>query len=319
MIGSTLIVLVRIFGLTAAGFIVFQLRFLQDRVLPPIVFVTVNVLFPMYSVYSLSAGWSEATSGGIVWMAIFFVACVLTIGLQTGVAFAVVNRTKIFATERPNQLRVLFAAHNAGYIPLPILGPLVSPSVLVYMFFYVLAFQLLFWTVALSAIRGSGGVSFRLSMPLVGIVVGLVVAATNTYRFMPAPIEFVFSFAGSYAMDFILVVLGGILAGIPRHHMRFRPEFGWFVVAKMIAFPALMVPVSWLLTRGIADPNLAFGIRLALVIEAAVPPATNIMIATKQFGQEEDVRYTGTAILVTYAAAAVTLPLFVTLTLYLLR
>jgi hypothetical protein len=50
-------------------------------------------------------------------------------------------------------------------------------------------------------------------------------------------------------------------------------------------------------------------------LEAAVPPATNLAIATKAFGSEEQLHYAGTGLILTYLASAAGIPLFVILAL----
>jgi hypothetical protein len=57
------------------------------------------------------------------------------------------------------------------------------------------------------------------------------------------------------------------------------------------------------------------GCSLYSYLEAAVPPATNLAIATKAFGSEEQLHYAGTGLILTYLASAAGIPLFVILAL----
>jgi len=182
-----------------------------------------------------------------------------------------VHRTRLLQTEHPRELVSLFAVHNAGYLPLPILSVFAPQSLMVYMFFFVLAFNLIFWTVAVSYMSGRGRLVFRLNVPIVGIFVGLLLAVFHLYRFVPSIIR---------------------------------------LPIKLLIFPALfMIAMIFVPLRGL-PPGLAFGIRLGVVLQAAVPPATNLMIVAKAFGTEKQVHYTGSGIIVTYLSSLVTLPLF---------
>jgi hypothetical protein len=110
-----------------------------------------------------------------------------------------------------------------------------------------------------------------------------------------------------------MVVLGAILASVSKGGFRFRREYAGFVLVKMIAYPLVVVGVMALIPFGGVRPDVAAGIRLALILEAVVPPATNILVVTKAYGTSEQLEYAGSAILFTYAAGLVLMPAFLIL------
>lgn len=310
MLQPIFLVVLRLFGLTLAGYLLFRIPLLRRRILDPFVFVVLNVLFPLYFVHNFPAGWDAAMAVGFQWMIVFFVACIVLMGFQMVLGRFLVYRTRLFQTDHPRELVSLFAIHNAGYLPLPILAVFAPRSLMVYMFFFVLAFNLIFWTIAVSYMSGHGRLVFRFNVPLVGIFVGLLLAMFHLYRFVPSFIQIPIEYAGNSSMDLILVALGGVLATIPPADLRIRREFLQLVGLKMLIFPALfMIAMIFVPLRGL-PPQLAFGIRLGVVLQAAVPPATNLMIVAKAFGTEEQVHYTGSGIMVTYLSSLLTLPLF---------
>ncbi len=271
MLQPIFLVVLRLFGLTLAGYLLFSIPLLRRRLLDPFVFVVLNVLFPLYFVHNFPAGWDAAVAVGWQWMVVFFAACIVLMGFQMMLGRFLVHRTRLLQTEHPRELVSLFAVHNAGYLPLPILSVFAPQSLMVYMFFFVLAFNLIFWTVAVSYMSGRGRLVFRLNVPIVGIFVGLLLAVFHLYRFVPSIIR---------------------------------------LPIKLLIFPALfMIAMIFVPLRGL-PPGLAFGIRLGVVLQAAVPPATNLMIVAKAFGTEKQVHYTGSGIIVTYLSSLVTLPLF---------
>jgi predicted permease len=204
------------------------------------------------------------------------------------------------------------------------------------MFSYVLAFQLIFWSFAVSIIEGGrhdsagGGPRIRLkfNMPLAGLLAGLILAVTGVYELIPVAIRAPLESVSGYAMDGILVVLGGILAGIPHHRLLAHREFKGFIIIRQLLFPALVLGIMLGLRLIFAPGGILAGrppgigdtwrwLQLVLVLEAAVPPATNLAIAARAFGTEEQLHYTGSGLILSYIASAVGIPLFVVLSLLL--
>jgi len=311
MLGPILPAVGRLVFFTALGFFLFRAEPLRRRVLPPFIAVTINVLFPLYFIHDLSRNWEAAADAGWGWMLGSFFACVVMVGLQGLIGKCLTIYTKGLASDQPREMVALFALHNAGYIPIPIMRALASGPILVYVFIYTLAFNAVFWTVAVGYFRqGSRSFIFRPNMPMVGLALGLVIAATDLYRFVPDGTVQVLDSAVPVALDLVLVVLGGILASIPREDLKYRSEFGRLVFWKMLIYPAVVLAALWLAPIAGLPGELAYALPPALVIQAAAPPATNIMIVARAYGSEEQVHFAGSAIIVTYVAAILTLPLF---------
>jgi predicted permease len=151
---------------------------------------------------------------------------------------------------------------------------------------------------------------FKLNPPVVGILLGLLLAVTGWYDAFPGWVRAPFRWASVIALDAIMVVLGAVLASIPAAGLSFRREFGGLVLVKMLLYPLAVLGIMALIPLRGVDAEVASGIKLALVLEAAVPPATNVLVITKAYGTKEQVEYAGGAIVTTYAASLVLLPLF---------
>lgn len=314
-IGEVLLPVLRLFGFAIAGFLVFKIDLVRKAFFKPFLWITMNVLFPFYFIHSLPTQWSAGAESGWIWFAIFFGAYVAFLAIQIVAARLLINRAPLMKTEFPRELLVIFSMHNAGYIPLPIVAALAPAVVSLYLSFYVMAFVILFFTVAVWIIRGSAGhrTRFTVNGPLVGIVLGLALALGGFYGDLPGWVQAPFQFASSIALDALMVVLGAVLATIPVKALRYRREFGGYILYKMILFPALVLgALVFIPLRGL-PAEVAAGIKLAMVLEAAVPPATNIMVITKAYGSDEQVQYAGSAIITSYAAGLVLMPLFLVL------
>lgn len=325
---------------TLVGFAIFKIPVVQRHLLRPFVFLIVNVVFPLYFVHTMPNQWADGLAAGWGWMIVFFVAFIVFFAIQYAIARLLVNRIRILTSEHPQELLVLFAMHNAGYIPIPIIAALTPPAVSVYMSFYMMAFVLSFFTIAVWIIQGAAHIRtsgsrsgasasdpgaagpgeppadaaprprFKLNAPVVGILAGLLLAVTGWYEALPRWVQLPFRFSSLVALDAIMAVLGAVLASIPGKAIAYRREFGGLVLVKMILFPLAVLGVMALVPLRGLDPAVASGIKLAAVLESVVPPATNILVLTKAFGTDEQVEYAGSAIVVTYAASAVLIPLF---------
>lgn len=335
--------LLKLFGFTLLGYLICLHPFFRNKVLPVLLRVLIGFGFPVYSVSRINAGWEEAIAMGWVGMAGFFVAGILMIVLQFTLGRALVGRLRVLRSRYPKELVLLFAMHNCGYLPLPILAPLVPPGVLVYMFYYIIAFNIIFWTVSIpmlknarrdgtnggedsGAAQGEAGEStlfgklrgmlaqVRVTPPLVGVLVGIATAATGLYKLVPAAVQDGAVIVGDLAMDLILVALGGSLATAPFNVWRGLTELRWLAVLKMFAYPLLLLPVAWLLfesLRGVVGREFAAGIALVLVVQAASPPATNTMVVVRRWGNDEQAAVCGGGLIYSYFAAVLTLPGFI--------
>lgn len=330
---EVLIPVLRLFLLTIGGFIVFKIDWVRKHLLKPFVWLIMNVVFPLYFVHSLPTQWSEGAKTGWLWAGIFFAAYLVYVLIQVGMSRLLMNRTPLTRTDQPREFLVMFTMHNAGYIPLPIVAALTPAVVSLYIKFYALGFMLLFFTVAVWIIQGgaeaarsasesgSGGptaaargaagrIRFRPNAPMVGIAIGVILAVTGLYLRLPPAVQAPFRFASTIALDAVMVVLGAVLASIPGKSMKFRREYVGYVIAKMIIFPLVVLGILLLIPMRSLDPAIASGIKLALVLEAAVPPATNIVIISKAYGTPEQVEYAAGAVVYTYIAALVIIPVF---------
>ncbi len=312
---EVLLPVLRLFGFTIAGFLVFKIDLVRKALLKPFVWAFTTIVFPLYFIHLLPTHWSAGAESGWIWFGVFFAAYLVFLGLQILVARLLINRVPLMKTEYPREFLVIFAMHNAGYIPLPIIAALAPAVVSLYLSFYVMAFVILFFTVAVWIIQGSSGGRTRLTVnaPMVGIALGLIVAVSGIYPDFPGWVRAPFQFASTIALDGAMIVLGAVLASIPAKALRYRREFGGYVLIKMILFPAVVLGGLALVTLRGVTADVAAGIKLAMVLEAAVPPATNIMVITRAYGTDAQVEYAGSAIITSYAAGLVLMPIFLIL------
>ncbi|MFP4268366.1 MAG: AEC family transporter [Spirochaetaceae bacterium] len=303
--------ILRLALLALTGFVLFKPEKIRRYLLKPAMCIIMNVLFPLHFVWSLPLGWDRAVEAGLYWMPIFFFASLFMIGFQTLLSRLFVRPKGLLDTEQPRSMTALFAIHNAGYIPLPIMVALAPQEVNIYLFMYFLGFNIIFWSAAIHLVKAeSKGFTFKLNPPLVGIIVGMLIAIFDLFQYIPDTLLPLLEFSGTYALDLMMVLLGAVLATIPRSDFSYRPEFGRLIAIRLLLYPLAMLGVAALLPLGGLSQELQWGLRLALVVQAAVPPATNLMLAAKLFGNTSQVHYIGSGIMFTYLSVIITLPIF---------
>jgi len=292
------------------GYVLFQPRFVRRYLLAPALFVVMKIMFPMHFIWNLPRGWEKALNAGWYWMLIFFSAAFLMIGFQLYISKYFVKPGGFLETEHSRSMTVLFSMHNAGFIPLPIMAVLAPQEVNIYMFMYVFGFNLVFWTAAVHMLSSSTkGFKLKINPPLLGILIGMMIAIFDLSDNIPALLVPILRISGTYTLDIMMILLGGVLASIPRGDIKYRPEFGRLVALRFIVYPVIMLGIAALLPLGWLPHDIQWGLRLALIVQAAVPPATNVMLVAKLYGKQEQVHYIGTGIITTYLSSLITLPI----------
>ena len=321
--------ILRLLIMTSAGFLVFKSSFSQRKLLKPMLWVGLKVMLPAFFIHSFSDAWSSAvgssSSGSVpgwVLMLSFFGASIVMVTIQATIGWVAVKKTKFINTDNPIEMISLFAISNCGFIPIPILKPIVPPQVIIYMFFYILAFNLILWTFVAprlerKKVKKKHPLHFRINMPLTGLILGLFIAFFDLYQHIPVPVQACLHISSNVFLDLVLVLLGGTLATIPKSSMRDYSEFKWYIILKLLLFPTAAVLIARILPLNGLSDELASALRLILVLEAAVPPGTTLMVICGIFGTREQIDFMGSGIITTYVTSIVTVPTFVLIAAYL--
>lgn len=237
-----IIPVLRLLGLTVAGVLVFRLRAVRENVFAPLVFVTINLLFPMCFISNFALNWDEAAGVGPWWLIGSVLLCAVMIVLQAAIGKGLVGRRWGIPTDHPREVTALSAVHNAGYIPIPIMSAVVPGPVLIYVFFYTLGFNLIFWTLAVDYISGTSHKPIiKLNPPTIGILTGILLAATGWYWDLPAGLRGVIEPAGNIGVNLVLVVLGGVLVNVYGESSVDQTVWWRFVAWRHVAYPAVVL------------------------------------------------------------------------------
>jgi predicted permease len=240
------------------------------------------------------------------WWAIPLVALgVFCVGASLG---ALIFRRRL--REAPDVLPLGFL-QNAGFLVLAIGERLVPQEEVLfatYTFLYVLGHSPLLWSFGKLLISRDAAVPFRwhqlLTPPLFANLLAVVVVLAGLRPYLPGPVMEGVRMLGEVAVPASLVVLGASLS-------LFRPswrEDGALLLRavglKLVLLPAILIGLLSLTGLGQSHPVLA----LMLVLQAAAPQATNLIVFVRTYGG--NLRRTGTILLVGNALSLLTIPLW---------
>ncbi len=239
--------------------------------------------------------------------------------------------------------RVLSAATafgNSGYIPIPLVAAIAGTATLfkddpgaadrgiAYISVYLVGMSPCLWGIAYPYLSGRTFRAIRwrqvLSPPVCAALSGAIIGAFSPLRDLliepGAPFRAlvdVSELAGAGAIPCSLLVLGAnVMSGAAAvDELSLRPIIG-VIVGRLLLFPFVGIGTVLLLRRWgwvPADPMFA----LVLMLEAAVPPATNLIVMCQLHGRGE--KAMARILFWTYLAAVPALTVFVSLFLWLLR
>jgi predicted permease len=217
---------------------------------------------------------------------------------------------------------VMSGFNNSGYLPLAIIAGVFPQmkTLPVLVMIYVIGSATMLWSVG-PAVFGGGGLRWAnvrkvLNPPIVAVLCGFAamvaglgpwlegipVGGVNLARLTLTPLAWL----GGTAPYLILVVLGGILAKLPSAALTKRRFVATVILSKLIALPLLGLLI---IPRLGLDAHLA----LVLMVQTMQPPALNLSVQAREFGDPPAQALVGEGLLFTYVTSAATLTLFLTI------
>lgn len=217
----------------------------------------------------------------------------------------------IHGQEHKKQFLGLIAFQNSGYLPLALITGILPPEktgpMFIYLFMFLLGFNLVIWSFGVHLIAHHKTKRFELgslfSPPVIATLASLAAVFFGLNKIIP---EFLFKplkITGDCTVPLAMLVVGANLAQI-RLHVIDRKAMFLALLAKMFILPAL----GLILVLKFRPPEL---VGLLIVMELAVPSATNLSVITRHYKKDDLLVSQG--ILFTHLAGIISLPLFLSL------
>ena len=210
--------------------------------------------------------------------------------------------------QRKLQFLSLVSFQNSGYLPLVLLGSLLTPEkaqvMFIYLFLFLLGFNLLLFSFGIYLLTFAKAKKFDwkslLNPPVIATLAGLALVFFNLNHFFSPVLLRPLQSAGDCTLPLATFVVGGNIAAIHLGRIEKKAMF-WMSLAKLVIMPALGLWLVFVLKL----PEL-FG--LLIVLQLAMPPATNLSVIISHYKKEDLLISQG--IFCGHIAAIITIPVF---------
>ena len=201
-------------------------------------------------------------------------------------------------------------------MPLILLNRIVSnneaDTVLIYLFLFLLGFNLVIWSWGVYFLSGQKRKDFSLgslfSPPVIAVLLGFLLVALKINSLIPGFVLGPLEMLGNCSFPLAVVVVGASLAELRlsgrqdiTDRLGEKKIIFKLILAKLIVLPLL----GLLLIRGLRPPYL---VGLLVILELAVPSANSLVVISRRYCPEEKIISQG--IFFSHIASLVTIPLF---------
>ncbi|MCM8801308.1 MAG: AEC family transporter [Candidatus Omnitrophica bacterium] len=279
---TVLVAVGQIFFLAAVGYFLVKRRFLDDSGLDSLSRIIIEISLPFLIFSELVKNFSYSLYP--YWWVFPLLSILISLaGFCTGGIFLGFIKEKKYKI----QFLSLVAFQNSGYLPLVLVASLLPREklevMLIYLFLFLLGFNLLMWSVGVYLITFGRARRFELasffSPPVIATLISLLVVFLGLNKFIPDSILRPIRMVGDMTFPLAMFIVGGNLAKI--HFTKLNKKAIFFVVlAKLVILPGLGLV---LITR-LRLPEL---IGLLILMELAVPPAISLSTILQHYKKED--------------------------------
>lgn len=299
--------MLQVFVLGVAGFVLVKKGILSPPGLDALTDFFIGLVFPAL-IFSQIIREFDFREVGYWWLFPLLSLGVTALGLLAGYGFSFNLKEK----QARREFIVLSGFQNSGYLPLVLLKGILPPEqlgpMLIYLFLFLLGFNLVIWSWGVSFLSGRKSERFSwaslFSPPVLAVISGLVFVILKIVRFIPQFILLPIEMLGNCSFPLAMVVVGASLAQLYN-----RQELDLRNIVKLSLLKLCLLPLLGLLFLSLV--RLPYLIGLLLILELAVPCATNLAIISRKYARQEKIISHG--IFFTHILSLITLPVFLTL------
>ena len=289
-----------------AGLLV-RKRVLSSEHIKGLSIVTINILLPSL-IYSKITENLEPSEFPIWWM--LPLIAIGTAGIGIGLAWLIWR--KHLPAKR--NLLPLSGIMNAAYFTLPV-GQVIFPDQFdefaLYVSLYVLGISPLVWSFGKIMITDPNGGKNNwkglLTPPLLANFIGLAVVLTGFRPYVPAFISDGISILGQATVPVATLILGATLGAIPWKFKSIVRDMSIAIILKLLAVPLVVFIVLYYSPLPGQYPLLCN----LLILEAAAPAATAMIIQIRRYGGDE--QKAGSIYIFSYIACLILIPFWLAL------
>ncbi|MBM3251386.1 MAG: hypothetical protein FJZ11_01210 [Candidatus Omnitrophica bacterium] len=296
--------MLEIFILAAFGFILVRKKIISDDGIRLLSKLLVEFILPLFIFTKVIKSFSFSLYPN--WWIFPIISIMINLaGFSVGFAwFSLVKQAKTKLQKR--QLVSLVGFQNSGYLPLilvaTLLSSVVAETMFIYIFLFLLGFNLLIWSFGVWFLSGHSVKRFEFasvfSPPVVAIAVSLIVVALGIDKLIPQFLFHPAKMLGDCLLPLSMIVVGANLAEVSVKNIN-RSAITNAVILKLILLPILALAVLWWLR-----PEYLIG--LLIILQAAVPSATTLSLITRHYRLEDE--FVSHGIFFTHLVCVFTIP-----------
>jgi predicted permease len=287
------------------GYYFYKNNFIDQKILNFLIFFVINFTIPFLSFSHLIENLTPAASPQppvfiLTAVAMFAVSCILGF---------------IFSFKRSHEFKKEFVSvvsfQNCGYLPLSIAAFLLPENLrerfIIYIFLYMVGFDIIFWSFGSQLIFKAKGRQLKLksilTAPIIATLSALIIVYAGIAKFIPQALLSPVKMIGDTSFVLSMLILGCWLARINTTSLRAR--FPIVLEASMLKL--IVIPFVFLSAVLKLDLVSLFG--LFVVVQAAMPSAVSLPIVVNL--HKADSEFVSQAVLLTHILSILTVPLWV--------
>ncbi len=298
------VAMLQIFFLGLIGFILVRKKILSAEGLTGLTRLLIEVVFPALIFSQLVAKFDFGLYPHW-WKFSLSSIAITALGLVIGYLFGF----SVKDAHSKKELMSLVGFQNSGYLPLTLVGWILPKeqlsTMLIYLFLFLLGFNLVIWSWGVYFLSSHKSKYFALpslfSPPVIATLLGFGFVALKLQTYIPQFILSPLEMLGNCSFPLAIVVVGASLADL-----YVAKPFNGSLVSKLILAKLIIMPLLGLVL--IAYVKLSYLAGLLLILELAVPSATSLAVIARRYSTQEKIISQG--IFITHVASLVTLPLF---------
>lgn len=303
----TSLAVLQILLLGACGFIIVKKQVIDSSGLDAISKLVVELMLPLYIFTQLLSRFDFSLYPN--WYIFPFISFFINFcGFAIGFILLKISGTRI---PQKNEFLALATFQNSGYMVFPLVVALLpkeqADTLLIYVFLFLLGFNLLVWSFGVFLLSAHKRKGFELgslfSPAVIAILAGLLAVFLGLNKIIPEGVIRPFKMVGECTVPLAMLVVGGGLAlvNFSKAAMKLGALIS-IVLAKLILLPIFTLFIIYKF-------NPSYLVGLLIILESAAPSATSLSVISRHYKTENN-DFINQGIFWTHILSIITIPLF---------
>ncbi len=291
------------------GFYLYKRKVINEPALGVLTALVINFAFP-FLIFSRLVMSSQTVLSSSLWLFLFIAVLIFLVGYLLGLIASLGKNHRL-----KEEFIGAISFQNGGYLPVSIAFFLftsgeIRDKFLVYIFLYLLGFNIIMWSLGSFLIfqkkRGGFRIKSLFTPPVLGVIFALAFVYTKTARFIPKTILDPLNMIGETSFVLSLIILGGYLArikleGFSRHLL---------LIAELSLLKLIVMPLLFI--AGLIYFRQFSLLGVFIVLQAAMPSAVSLPIVANLYGADSE--FVSQGVFFTHLVSIISIPLFLSLT-----